>query len=629
MRESNLLLRTQRGTNPQSFPNRPGVVMEVSLHRVRRALDPVNRPSQPMAAAPAPDTYDVSFLVGALIRNAWIIALCTFVALCSGYIYAFHIADVTYKSSASVVLRQDSREPLDGTSTLSRAPLSSEEISTERAFVVSVTNLSAVARQLDLVEDPDFNYYLGSQDGLPDPEVRDEFFLTATVSSLRDAIVAETVVGTTIIRVTAEAFSPTKARDIANAVIDQYRANHVASEQAIRRREIDRLSARLDELQGQLIAVEAKIDAFQFTSSDDDQRLRDTVELEKLGSEANAIRGLYQAVLERYSKVSVEAAPQRTEIAVLDRAVLPLDNASPRTTLILAFSLLIGGAIGTYIALARDVFSDRIRSPRDLGRLTGRPVVAMSPKLGRAKRIGTVRRQFGLDRPASITAMENVRTSISLLAEAQSRAAKVISVVSATPEEGKSSLALALAASYAEAGVGTQVLVIDTDLRRRTLSKWLTPARNSGLVSVLSGYTELDEAVEVNQELDIDVLSCEVTPRNPLDLLASEQFARMIQTARLTYDVVILDTAPMLAVPDGKAVCTMADIVVYAASQKQSLMTHLSETFAEVGSAGKTVDAVILSEARHGFFDGNRKQLRQSYLSSVGTTDVRSTASGT
>ena len=197
-------------------------------------------------------------------------------------------------------------------------------------------------------------------------------------------------------------------------------------------------------------------------------------------------------------------------------------------------------------------------------------------------------------------------------------------MISGTPQEGKSPLALALAASYAEAG--SKVLLVDTDLRRRTLSKWLAPARNSGLISVLSGYTDLDGAVEMNQELGIDVLTCEVTPRNPLDLLSSEQFARMMERARRTYAVIVLDTAPTLAVSDARAVCMVSDFILYAASQKQSLTKHLTDTFVELGAVGKQVDAVALSEAQHGFFDGTRKQLRQSYLSSVGTTDVKAAA---
>ncbi|MEM6825155.1 MAG: Wzz/FepE/Etk N-terminal domain-containing protein, partial [Pseudomonadota bacterium] len=468
--------------------------MEESLHRIRRALEPTGR-AVPQAIAPTPsDDFDISHVVTGLWRNAWLIALCTVVAAALGYIYAFHVADVTYRSTASLVLRQDSREPLDGGGVASRIPLSAEEISTERAVVVSTTNLGEVATALGLIDDPEFNPYLTSNDEPPIAELRDEFYLTATVDELRQAIRAENLSGTTVIRVVVESLSPVKSRDIANAVIDQYQANEVALEEAARQEEIERLSARLQELQGQLVTVEAKIEDFQFSSSDPDERLRDTVELEKLGAEANAIRSLYQAMLERFSMVSVEEAPQRTESAVLDRAVLPIDNYSPREALILGASLLIGAFLGVALALARDAISDRIRGPRELGEMARRPVIAIAPKFERGKRFGTISRQFGLNQPVSIAAMESIRTSITLISDAKTRSPQVISVISGTPEEGKSPLALSLAASYAEAG--TQVLLIDTDLRRRTLSKWLAPARNTGLISVLSGFIGLKDAVE-------------------------------------------------------------------------------------------------------------------------------------
>lgn len=602
--------------------------MEDSLHRIRRAIDTPNRQGMIGGASNEADEFDLAEVTAGLWRNKGLIIFCTLAALLLGYLYAYHFADRSYRSTATLVLRYDTEDTIDGQIAAQRQqPLSTEEINTERAVVVSTTNLGAVAEELGLIDDPEFNPYLAEDAELPAADVRDEVFLTATVRELQQVVRAENVAGTTIVRVVAEASTPQKAQDIANALIAQYLAQQESLIADGQREDVERLSNRLEELQNQRIAIEARIDEFQFTGSDALQELRDTVELEKLAAEADANRELYEAVLGQYSRATVEQGSKRTESTVLDRAVLPIRHYQPREKLILAASILIGGFLGTCLALALDVFSDRIRGPRALGRLTGSPVIAAAPKFNRFKRYGSVSRQFGLSRPGSIAAMESIRTSVTLISDNRSRAPQAIAVISGTPEEGKSPLTLALAASYASAGA--QILLIDTDLRQRTVSKWLAPAQQTGLISVLSGYETLHDAVATNRELGIDILPCEVTPRNPLDLLTSDQFEKLMEAARLDYDIILIDTAPMLAVSDGRPVCKQADFILYAANQNQTIGRNLTETLTDLGTIGERVDAVVLSEAQHGLFDGARKQLRQRYISNVGTADVRTTTTPT
>ena len=595
--------------------------MEEFIHRVGRAIDPLSR--QPVHAGRdvPPDELDVASLAMSVWRNLWLIALSIAVALLLGYVYAFHLAEQTYRATASIMLRQNPQDMFMGAEQAPGVLMTSEQLSTERAVLVSQSNLAAVVAALDLTNDPEFNTLLsGGLNDYPDA-ARAAAAQTVTVATLGDAVRAQNLSGTMIVQVSAESTSPVKARAIANALVDQYKARHAAEAEAERADNAARLSERLAGLQQRLSDIETQIADFQFTSSEPGQQARDTVALEKLSAEANAGREIQSGLISRYSEVSFDRGTWGSGGAILDRAEIPFEPISPRRKLILACSLLLGGVIGLALALGRDWLSNRVRSPRDLARLTARAVVPVAASFKRGARRGTLRRQFGLDEAASVAAIERVRGHISLSPDARAAQPQQIAVVSAMPGEGKTPLAVALAASYADAGL--QVLLVDADMRERTLTRIAAPDRTTGLISVLTGVTDLAAAVVSNELLGVDVLPSEVSPKNALDLLASDQFQMMINAARLEYDIIVVDTAPLLAVSDAQAVCRSADYVLYSARQNRTVMQHVTEGLSDLGTTGATVDAIVLSEVRHGPRDAARERLRKRYVSKIGEASVK------
>lgn len=157
-------------------------------------------------------------------------------------------------------------------------------------------------------------------------------------------------------------------------------------------------------------------------------------------------------------------------------------------------------------------------------------------------------------------------------------------VTSSGPGEGKSTTTANLAVVYAEAG--KKVLLVDADLRKPTVHYTFRLDNLTGLSNVLVGENTLDEAANRTDIENLDVISCGPIPPNPSELLASRKMEQFISEATESYDLVIFDTPPVLAVTDAQILANMVDGSILVVRSKQT----------ELESATKAKD--VLEPAR-------------------------------
>jgi capsular exopolysaccharide synthesis family protein len=157
-------------------------------------------------------------------------------------------------------------------------------------------------------------------------------------------------------------------------------------------------------------------------------------------------------------------------------------------------------------------------------------------------------------------AVRDLRTSIQL--SNIDAAPKVIAITSSVSEEGKSILASTLALSNAMAG--KKVLLIDSDLRRKVLRRYFLVDAKLGLVSLLSGETTFEETVHHDKRTGLDFLFGDDKKVTPVDFFGSQLFCDLISEMRNRYDLIFLDTPPVLAVSDARVIAQQADVVIYA-----------------------------------------------------------------
>ncbi len=302
-------------------------------------------------------------------------------------------------------------------------------------------------------------------------------------------------------------------------------------------------------------------EAEQKLAADFESQSRDLVTLEQLVREAEANRLLYDQFQTQLKETLAQQGIQRPDSRILSQAVMPSAPSAPRKSLILAMSLVLGTMIGTGIVLLREMTVNRIRTPQDLEALTGRSVFAQVPKIDERSRRGVLGYLARNPASAAAEAIRNLRVSI-LLSSAE-KTPQVIMITSSVPGEGKTTTTLALAQNMTT--LGRKVLVIEGDVRLSPLSEYFDGIGKGkpGVAEVIEGKVPLAEAVQPIAGIG-DLLSESKITINAADLFSSERFADLITQARGLYDLILIDTPPVLVVPDARIIAQQADVVIFA-----------------------------------------------------------------
>jgi capsular exopolysaccharide synthesis family protein len=323
-----------------------------------------------------------------------------------------------------------------------------------------------------------------------------------------------------------------------------------------------------------------------------EQQSSELVRVEQLRREAEANRLLYEYFLTRLKETAVQEGLQQADARIISPAIIPSGSFNPNGNRIELIGLVIGLLIGGGSMLFREQLVTSIRTPEDLEKSTNLPIVGQIPRIPGRTRRATVNYIVSKPNSAPIEAIRNLRTS--LILTNLDTPPQVIMVTSAVPGEGKSTICVALAQNYS--GLGKKVLLIEGDIRRRTLTKFVdVPDKNIGLMEVLSNTVELEDAVQKPKNFRFDVLLGNDMSANPADILSSKQFSEFIENARQTYDIIIFDTPPLLVVSDARIVGQFADAILFAVLWNKTSKAQVKDAISELVSVGLEVTGTVLS----------------------------------
>lgn len=150
---------------------------------------------------------------------------------------------------------------------------------------------------------------------------------------------------------------------------------------------------------------------------------------------------------------------------------------------------------------------------------------------------------------------------------------KVITITSARPQEGKSTIASNVAITFAENE--NKVLLIDADLRRPTIHKNFKLPNSLGIVNAIMDQEKFDEVIHKDVVPGLDIITSGVIPPNPSELLGSKKSQRLIEKLRDEYDIIIFDSPPLLAVTDAQVLSSISDgtilVIQYGVTRKDEL----------------------------------------------------------
>jgi len=288
---------------------------------------------------------------------------------------------------------------------------------------------------------------------------------------------------------------------------------------------------------------------------------RKAVQLRELQRQVDSNRQLYDTFLARLKEASQALDLQTANARLSDPAVAPLDPAKPKKKLILALAFFASLMLGVLLAFLHEALDKTIKRADDIEDKLGVPLLGILPliKGNRKNRAAQALAMLDAKETVYAEAMRTIRTGLVL--SSLDNPHKVILVSSSVPGEGKTTVSTNLATAMAKM---EKVLLIGADLRRPSLRRSLGLAADEhGMTDVLAETAEIRECIHHMKEAGFDVLPCGQLPPNPLELLSSERFAKLLSVLEQAYDRIIIDSPPLQAVSDSLVLARYAKAVVY------------------------------------------------------------------
>ncbi|MGI3785305.1 MAG: polysaccharide biosynthesis tyrosine autokinase, partial [Janthinobacterium lividum] len=308
------------------------------------------------------------------------------------------------------------------------------------------------------------------------------------------------------------------------------------------------------------------------------------------------------AIGTQLASVSSDLSPRRQDgsqavkATILAPAQVPTDAASPNVLRNLAAGLILGLLLGVAVAILRRVLDTKIRTEADLEQVTAVPILGVVPFDSDAETHPVVIR----DDPLSVRAeaVRRLRTNLQFV-EAAEHSRSVV-VTSSIPGEGKSTAALNLAASLSDAGLS--VVLVDADLRRPSIARYVGIEGAVGLTTVLIGEANLDDVLQPWGDSSLRVLPAGQVPPNPSELLGSGAMADVLEQLTARFDMVLLDSPPLLPVTDGAILGRLAGTTLVVVGADRLHRTQLRAALESLTTAGARVSGIVLNKvAPHNF----------------------------
>ncbi|MDR3635937.1 MAG: polysaccharide biosynthesis tyrosine autokinase [Isosphaeraceae bacterium] len=360
-----------------------------------------------------------------------------------------------------------------------------------------------------------------------------------------------------------------------------------ATRNQLERAEVDDLITSIEQSLGSLEAMRTKM-AEQFDKDSTEAKKTEMALLAdaNLRSNLDRQRTLFNTVVDqlKQAKLTGDFSGIRCEVIEPENA-LP-KPVRPLGSLTLALALAAGCLLGTAAALGAGLIDPRVRTLDEVRRVLQLTSLGQVPQLPEAlatrlEHAGLICQ--GMPRSPAAEAYKVVRANIELAR--RGRDLRVILVTSPREHEGRTTVASNLAVCLAQAG--RRVLLVDADLRHPSLHAIYSLARERGLAQVLRGAQPLGRAVQATGVAGLEVLCSGPEVPNPAELLSSTHLHDTLARAREAYDVVIVDSPPLLTVADTSILGTAADatlLVVRASQTRRVDARHATEILSGLGT---------------------------------------------
>ena len=309
---------------------------------------------------------------------------------------------------------------------------------------------------------------------------------------------------------------------------------------------------------------------------------------------------LYFLLLNKAQELRVMKSGTIGNVRILDSAVVPYEPASPKKLPVVALAAVLGLAAGVGLAFARKAIDQGVDDPEAIEAATGLSIYASVPhsdreaELARRRRPGQSQQVLAAVDPQdlSIESLRSLRTSLQFaLAQARNN---VVSIGGPSPAVGKSFLSVNLA--HVLASTGQRILLVDADLRRGHLHRYFGGERGPGVSELVSGQASVTDVTRRTEWENLEFVATGKRPPNPSELVGSQRFQAFLAEASGKYDLVIVDTPPILAVTDAALIGRHAGVNLLVLRSGRHPMREIAVALKRLAHSGVTVHGAVMND---------------------------------
>ncbi|HFG3440971.1 TPA: polysaccharide biosynthesis tyrosine autokinase [Escherichia coli] len=327
-------------------------------------------------------------------------------------------------------------------------------------------------------------------------------------------------------------------------------------------------------------------------------------EILRLSRDVESGRAVYMQLLNRQQELSISKSSAIGNVRIIDNAVTEIKPVKPKKILIVLIGIVFGGIVSIGLVLLRVFLRKGIESPEQLEEVgcnvyASIPVAEAYTKITEqskkwSRKENKINQGFlAVDNPAdlAIEAIRGLRTSVHF-AMMESRN-NVLMISGASPNAGKTFVSSNLSAVIAQ--TGKKVIFIDTDMRKGYTHKLFNVSNDNGLSDILSGKISIEKSIKKISSAGFDYISRGMAPPNPAELLMHKRFAELINWASENYDIVVLDTPPILAVTDPAVIGHYAGTTLLVARFELNTVKEIEVSIKRFENTGIQVKGCILN----------------------------------
>lgn len=350
------------------------------------------------------------------------------------------------------------------------------------------------------------------------------------------------------------------------------------------RNEAEVARARVDNLEIEVAGLRTQLN----------QMNQDEVILRSLEVEVGANRQLYETLLQRLKETGVQdETTQRADARVITRAIPASKPFYPRSRLVIGMALMASLVLGVGLALVLEFLDTGFRSLAQVEKQTGLPTLGMIPLIKGRRRDRSVFLGAATSQGAIYTeAIRALRTSL-MLSNAETPP-RLVLVTSAVPNEGKTTTVLSIASQSVQSG--RRCIVVDCDLRQSNIGAALGQPQRLGLSDYLIGEASLDDVIAVDDRTGLHFIAAGSGSARPVEMLGSPRMKTLLESLSDSYQMVFLDTPPLLAVSDALVLLREAEATVFLVRWEKTNRDTAKAGLKRALESGARIAGVVLTQ---------------------------------